>query len=264
MNTRLFSFFTLTALVLSSGKAATIILEGKYQNKNIYVQNSYGGSGVGFCTTEVRVNGNITTDEINSSAFEIDLSIYHFKMGDKVIIEIQHKDDCVPKVFNPEVLKPAPTFDMVAIKLNAAGLLQWSTRNENGSLPFVIEQFKWNKWIYVGEVRGDGNPGQHDYSFQITMHSGENKFRIKQAGLGSAPRYSSIVVGISAVTKVDYTLQKSTKTIVFSHETAFEVYDAYGSIVKKGYGASLDIANLPKGKYYLCYDNEVSEFDKKR
>lgn len=64
-------FFTAT-----SSFAGVVILEGQYQQKNIYVSNSIASAGVGFCTYEVRVNGNVTTDELNSSAFEIDLTMH--------------------------------------------------------------------------------------------------------------------------------------------------------------------------------------------
>ena len=51
------------AAFLSKGFAqgGVIILEGNYQGKNLYVQNPFGSGGVGFCVTEVLVNGNITT-----------------------------------------------------------------------------------------------------------------------------------------------------------------------------------------------------------
>src|SRR5437868_2524545 len=75
-----------------------IILEGNYQGKNLYVQNPYGSGGVGFCVTEVLVNGNIATDEIASSAFEIDFKPHKLVVGDKVEIKIKHKEDCKPKV----------------------------------------------------------------------------------------------------------------------------------------------------------------------
>ena len=71
--------------------AGTIILEGKYQSKNLYVQNGFAGSGVGFCTYEVKINGQVTTDEINSSAFEIDFSQFQIKPGTEVKVEIKHK-----------------------------------------------------------------------------------------------------------------------------------------------------------------------------
>ncbi|MGZ3932471.1 MAG: hypothetical protein ACXVP0_14325, partial [Bacteroidia bacterium] len=104
-------------IVNVSFSAATLVVEGKYQNKNLYVQNFFGGSGVGFCALEVKVNGNITTDEVNSSAFEIDLAALKLKYGDKVMVEIVHKDGCMPKVLNVEDLKPKPSFEVLTMNI---------------------------------------------------------------------------------------------------------------------------------------------------
>ena len=139
-----------------------------------------------------------------------------------------------------------------------------TTKNENGSIPYIIEQFKWNKWVYVGEVQGIGSPGNHDYSFQITAHSGENKFRVKQVGLGATPKVSAAIVWNFELEKPNYMLTKDHKQIQYSMNTDYEVYDAYGAIVKKGFGKETDIDNLVKGKYYLCFDNQVAEFNKKK
>ena len=103
----------------------------------------------------------------------------------------------------------------------------------------------------------------HDYSFQVLTHSGENKFRVKQTGLGVAAKYSNSVALNSMTDKPTFMFSKNKKAIQYSFETSFEVYDAFGTIVKKGFGNETNIENLPKGKYYLCFDNQVSEFDKK-
>lgn len=258
-----FSFLFLLAFVFNL-KSNVLVVEGNFQNKNIYVQNSFGVNGVGFCTTEIKVNGKITTDEVNSSAFEIDLSAMNFKLGQKVVIEINHRNDCVPVVLNAEVLKPRATFEVVNININADGILQWKTKSESGSLPYVIEQFKWNKWVTVGEVQGIGSPELHTYSFQIIAHSGENSFRIKQVGIGITPKVSSVVTLISKSDKTHYMITKNQRAIQYSSETNFELYDAFGSIVKKGFGKQTDLNNLVKGKYYLCYDNQVSEIKKRK
>lgn len=75
--------------------ARSIALEGHYQQRNIYVINTVASEGAGFCVYEVTVNGQISTDEINSQAFEVDLSIYGFKLGDAVSVIIKHKDGCI-------------------------------------------------------------------------------------------------------------------------------------------------------------------------
>lgn len=73
-------------LFLSHGFFGTIVIEGKYQNRNLDVKNSYAENGVGFCTYEVTINGKISTDEINSSAFEIDFSAFNILSGTPVIV----------------------------------------------------------------------------------------------------------------------------------------------------------------------------------
>src|ERR1700745_1336106 len=102
--------FAFLASGLAFGQGGVIILEGNYQGKNLYIQNPFGNGGVGFCVTEVLVNGNVTVDETQSSAFEIDFKPHNLKIGDKIEVKIKHKTDCKPKVLNPEVLKPKSTF----------------------------------------------------------------------------------------------------------------------------------------------------------
>jgi len=251
-------------VLVNTAQSATLVVEGKYQNKNLYVQNYFGGNGVGFCALEVKVNGNITTDEVNSSAFEIDLAALKLKYGDKVTVEIVHKDGCMPKVLNMEDLKPKPSFQVLTMNISSVGILKWTTKGEVGALPYIIEQFKWNKWVPIGEVNGAGTPESHEYEFQVTSHSGENKFRVKQVGLGSVPRYSDPVVLNSMAEKPKYEVAKDNRSIQFSYETAYEIYDIYGLVVKKGYGKDVKIENVPAGKYYMCYDNTMTEFSKRK
>ena len=260
---KIFFLLLLPLIFALNASGGILVIEGKYQNKNLYVQNGFSSSGVGFCTYEVTINGQVSTDELNSSAFEIDFSQFQLKSGAEVVVEIKHKDGCNPKILNPEALKSKATFDIISININKDGLLKWTSKNENGSLPFVIEQFKWNKWIYISEIKGVGTPENNSYSFQTTPHSGENKYRVKQVGFGTTSRYSESVAYISAIPKLSFASSHNSNDILFSSETMYEIYDYYGLIVKKGYGKQLNIANLPKGEYYLCYDNTTSNFKKK-
>ncbi len=255
---------SLSLISFSSAFAGIIVVEGKYQDKNLYVQNGYAGNGVGFCTYEVTINGKTSTDEVNSSAFEIDFPAFSIRPGTPVVVEIRHKDDCSPKVLNPEALKPKATFEVININIDKNGILNWSTKNEMGELPYIVEQFRWNKWIPVGEVKGQGQMDKNAYSFQTTSHSGENKFRVKQIGYGDLSKSSTNVTYVSASGQPTYTMGKSGTDIEFSAETMYEVFDEYGNVIKRGFGNKLDIANLLKGSYYLCYDNIMTDFVKKK
>src|SRR5687768_15815226 len=102
---QLFAFlFLVSSFTLSHG--GIMVVEGKYQNKNIYIQNAFTQIGVGYCVFAVYVNDRLTNDEINATAFEIDLAQLQFNYGQEVTIKILHKDGCNPPlVINPDALK---------------------------------------------------------------------------------------------------------------------------------------------------------------
>lgn len=254
----------LAALFTAPASAGVLVLEGHYQGKNIFVQNPFSEAGVGFCVFEITVNGLVATDEINSSAFEVDMNNFGLKTGDAVVVKIKHKDGCTPVVLNPEVLKPKSTFDIVKQSIASDGTYTWTTTNETGELPFIVEQKRWNKWVKVGEVPGVGKPGEHTYSFKVTPHTGENTFRVKQSDLTKRARLSENVAYVHNSTPITFSPAKPKDEIVFSGSTLFEVYDQYGNIVKRGYADKLDVSTLKKGVYYLNYDNKTGETFTKR
>jgi len=253
----------LTSVILTItmlAQAGIIVLEGHYQGKNVFIQNPYSAAGVGFCTYEVTVNDDISTDEINSSAFEIDLTAFNLKISDAVVIKIKHKDGCAPKVLNPEVLKPKSTFEISSIEVTGDGILKWNTTSESGQIPFVIVQKRWNKWVKVGEVEGQGSKDGNGYQFKITAHSGENMFRVKQTDHSGKPRYSESVRYTDPVaTEIFFEPKKAKSEIIFTGKTMYEIYDQYGNIVKRGYDEKIYVANMKKDMYYLNYDNKMGE-----
>lgn len=264
------TLFAVLSLLVSTASFANgvIVLEGNYQGKNLYIQNPFASSGVGYCVMEVRVNGNVTTDEVASSAFEIDFRNLLLKVGDKVEVKITHKDDCKPKVLNPEVLKPKSTFEIASMAIDPDMTLKWSTKGESGKLNYVIEQFRWNKWVKVGEVEGKGLADMNLYSFKVIPHYKKNQYRVKQVDYTGQPRYSKTVDYMSTTPEITFTPAKVSKLITFLNgetpiETMFEIYDQYGNIVKRGFASTIDAGNLPKGAYYLNYDNKMGEFIKK-
>ena len=262
----IFVFFILLSGFNNGTENSEIKLEGTYQGENIYIMNPFAQGGVGFCIYEVTVNGQVTTDELNSSAFEIDLSIYNFKHGDKVTIVIKYKKGCTPKVLNPEVLNPKSTFKIVKISVNRNGTLNWTTTGEKGKLPFFIQQFRWKKWINIAAVNGKGTPGLNNYSVKVSTHSGVNKFRVKQVDYTKRPRYSPEATFRNLAPPVTFSPgsgKKASTKITFSQETKYEIYDYYGRLVLKGTAKIADITKLKKGSYFLNYDNQTDTFEKK-
>jgi hypothetical protein len=245
-----------TALMLSiSALAEVVIVNGIYQGKDLYIKNPVTSSGIGFCIFEVVVNGNISSDEVNSPAFAIDLAVWKFKQGDPIEIVLRCKESCDVKIINPEAVYPTSTYEITDIKVEPNGLLTWETKNETAVLPYVIEQFKWNRWMKVGETNGTGNKADNHYAFQTNLTSGTNTFRIYQLD-HKGQRLSTEITVESATPQVSLKGNKISEVLEFSAETDYEVYSEYGTLIKAGRGQKVDTSKFYKGKYYVSYDNK--------
>ena len=261
----------LTALVLVScisiafAQNAKIEMEGVYQGRDLYVKNPFSEAGVGYCVFQVEVNGKVTSDETNSSAFAVDMEALGLKVGDPVTIVLKHRDTCRPTILNPESIKPLSTFDVVEISVTGNGKLTWTTKNERGKLPYIIEQYRWNKWVKAGEVMGVGTSDVHTYTFKLEPHSGLNKVRVKQVDHTGEARTSIAREFVNPrIPEVEFSPKKPTDKITFTHPTRYEIFDQYGNLIKADYGEQIDVSNLPTGEYYLNYDNSFGDtFTKK-
>jgi hypothetical protein len=261
---RLFNVLLICILTSYSASSEEMSISGIYQGENLFVMNPFAATGVGFCVYEVTVNGQITTDEINSSAFEIDLSVFQLKIGDKVTVIIKHKDGCMPKVLNAEVLLPKSTFKVLEIAYDRkTNSLNWTCSGEKGSLPYQVEQYKWKKWVNVATVDGKGNSGTNEYSAKVNTTSGMNKFRIKQIDFSKKPRYSQETTYRSLDAEVTFSPEKPKNEIIFSAITDYEIYDFYGRLVKKGRDTKVDISKFKKGDYFINWDDSMGQFSKK-
>jgi hypothetical protein len=260
-------FITLVAIGATGplfAQGETMIITGIYQGKDLYIKNPFGADGAGFCIYEVLVNDKLSRDEINSSAFAIDFNILDIAKGSPVEIALKHKSGCKPLVLNPESLKPQSTFDIVSISMEKTRL-QWTTEHESGPLPYIVEQFRWNKWVKIGEVQGVGGQGENRYAFEVTPHSGENKVRVKQIDHTGKPRISESVSFDGKAVKVSFEPKKVDDVITFSSTTRYEVFDKFGNLVRTGYGKTLDTQGLNKGDdYYINYDNTFGETFRKK
>lgn len=252
------SLIAFLSLFSIASQAEVLVLNGVYQGRDIYIKNPFSGDGVGFCVFEVLVNGKMTSDEVNSSAFAVDLSLFEMNIGDPVEIVIRSKADCQPKVINPGAIKPRSTFEITGIDVNNELDLNWTTTSESGALPFVIEQFKWNKWVKIGEVMGEGDEGPNDYLFRVKVTAGENDFRVRQTDT-EGTRTSSKVTIQSEKAPVEILNKKVFDVLEFAQETQYEVFDEFGLLTAQGFGSYVDLSDKSKGKYYVNYGAKFGE-----
>src|ERR1043165_4337337 len=56
------------------------------------------------------------------------------------------------------------TFEIQSFKISKDGMVSWTAKNESGSLPYILEQYIFDKWVAVGKVTGVGSPTPNSYS----------------------------------------------------------------------------------------------------
>lgn len=110
---------------------------------------------------------------------------------------------------NPEILLPKSSFRCTSISADKTGVIKWSTTDEAGSLDFIIEQYRWNRWVEVGQVKGKGTKQSNSYYFQITPHSGKNQLRVSQIDNTGEKRSSQSVFFNSGLSSLKCPLRRS-------------------------------------------------------
>jgi len=240
-------------------EAGVITIDGTNQGEPIYIQNPYLSSSNSFCISEVYVNDQKFT-EIKSSAFEIPLS--RFRIGQYVNIKIIHKDECKPKVLNPESLRSRSTFVNVSFKADEKRL-RWTTKNETNEEPLIIEKFRNSKWVEIGKVIGEGTGGYNNYEFDVNHNSGLNRYRIKQKDLGDKHRFSRLLEYNSNKEPITFYPKRVSTEIYLTEKTNYEIFNSFGSLEKKGEDSRIDVSDFEPGVYYLNIDNRTEKFLKK-
>ena len=261
-------FFLIVTLGNAFLSFADLSLEGHYQGKSLFVQNPLDEDGFGYCITRVTVNNKTISESVQKTAFEISFEEFNLKIGDPIFIVLEHGTGCKPKVLNPEVLLPKSTFEVKSMTCSEKGNLKWTTEKESGKLTFVIEHYRWNRWVVIGEISGKGKSGLNYYSISITPHSGENKIRVSQIDHSGKRRASAPAVFVNTKLGEPSFYPKRVKDIIkfsvngMAIETRYEIFDAYGNVVKKGVAKEIDCSKLKKGAYYINYDNKSEKFIK--
>jgi hypothetical protein len=122
--------------------------------------------------------------------------------------------------------------------------------------------------VDVGQVQGKGKSAEaNGYDFQVVAHSGLNTIRVIQIDHTGSKRTSKEVKFTSNLPEVKKSPIRVKDDIKFTAserpiETKYEIFDAYGNIVKKGFGSSVNCTTLVKGAYYINFDNKTEKFVK--
>lgn len=259
MKFRFLLFFILLPCIYTH--AAEITLSGVYQGKNIYVQNPFSGGGnKDFCTIDVFINNIKAHSNIHSSAYEIDLSTH--KLNEPIHLKIIHKEDCKPKILNPQVLKSTSSFNFNSASATSEHLI-WATKGEKPHGKMIVEHFVNNSWTVIKEIKGKESAVMCNYEIPVFHNSGINKFRIKYVEGDGQIFYSQVAEFNSPLPPVDFYPKRVSDKIFLTRDSDYEILDAYGNSKLKGRGKEIDVKVETSGIYYINTDNKTFKIFKK-
>ncbi len=121
---------------------------------------------------------------------------------------------------------------------------------------FFIQQFRWSTWKYLDTFQLKTN--ETTYKYQPYVHGGKNQYRIICGK--NKPRIAAFCCGEEA--NFDGVCHlgadpRLTKVVIW------EILNEYGKVIRSGKSNVIPTTGLPKGVYYLNYDNKMGEFIKK-
>lgn len=144
-------------------------------------------------------------------------------------------------------------------------VIYWTAKEDSVKFDYLIQQFKWNRWVTWDTIQSLNQKDSVKYSHKISkyIHSGQNQFRIKAVNVTPKLIISRTVIFKNKEFDVfelrGHFPYYQENPITFKVNTYYELYDKSGTKLKYGYGNSFDIKDLPKGIYYLNYDNKMTE-----
>jgi len=260
MNFRiLLVFFLLASNVTLSQE---LIIQGVFTGSNVYVVNPFTESDNTWSIESIFINDKACTGNIKSSAFEIDLVQMGFELGEALQFRIKYMDSIIPSIINQEAIQAISSFEIEKGFVDKEQFLNWQCTNEMGSLLFHIEQYRWDKWITIGQLKGIGTPALNHYKIKVPIHSGINKFRIHQIDHTDKIRYSEVIEYESSISPVFLVNKKVKSKLRFSTPTQFEIFDLFGNLIFDGFGKEVRFDDISSGKYYVNFDNTIGEFTK--
>ena len=145
-------------------------------------------------------------------------------------------------------------FDSVTI--NNDGLISWSLKSTDSMNDFIIQEFRWNKWLKIGPV---SNNALKNYAFKADSTCGLYGIRIQSAG---PEKLHSKSVPYPIKREIKSLCMLKSNSFAFTSKTKFEIYNENGDRLLEGCSdfVNWDTLNLSSGIYYYNYANVTEAF----
>lgn len=237
----------------------TLTYKGMNYGSELYFTNPLI-PGQGFSIQDVKVNGHNTYDELRSNTVAIHLGRTRAGYGDSVRIRVFYVQGYKPVFVNPGSLLPPDDFEITYARIRD-DVLKWRTEGEPGYKPFIIQQYRWDRWIEVEEIPVQDSISYGSYKYEVKPHYGKNRFRIvKINGQGEKVVSRECRISEYSKEKVKIIYNDVKDMLVLSSKTLYEIYDSDWELVRKGYGRYIDVSDMSPGEYHINFGNRNGLF----
>lgn len=251
-------FFLLSCLSVSAS-AAEMLVTGIYRGTNLYLENPKASTG-SFCISRILLNDQPVSYS-QTTAIEVDLSA--LKYLDPIVLKIYHADDCTPRVVNMSAIRTEQMFQFTKIDVNSQHLV-WETVGEKPESQFFILKYEHNEWVVESALDARGYDQQQLYELPARHHSGANKYRIRYMDITGKEFLSPEIDFTAEKETVQFYPRRASDFLYFTSPVKFKVLDQYGKELFSGEGKKADLKSLPRGLYYISFDNRTDSFFKKK
>jgi hypothetical protein len=255
--------FLIFALIQISSFAQidSLIASGRYYNANVFIYNPDIDNG--YSIQAITINGDTLKGNLSTNGIELDFSVLGLNEGSPIQIRIFYKSGAKPTIVNPEVLASNQNLRFSRPKF-IKGHLQWRLTGSLSDSPIYIEHFEWGEWRLAGEVDPLDTIRNKLYQYDIPSHSGVNRVRLFTFdGQHKKVESKELRYSVSKDMAVTLATTKIKDDVVFSRETHYELFDNNGILLKSGTDRYVNMRDLPKGLYWLNYDNFTIQIKKK-
>jgi len=240
--------------------AGEISIVGIYLGDNLEIHNPISNDGKNFCIQKVYVNESLIATDPKNNIYQIDLS--WIELDTPINIKIDHRDDAIPQILNPDAIIPANSFDFTELEIYEDSII-WKVGGLMYKPIFFIEKRINSSWKIIFSIEGNPENPYGRYSTDSRHNFGDNQYRIKCI-MESGKIYNSGVVNFSSAKQpVSFYPSRVNNKITMSREAYYEVLDIEGKILESGREKDILLAYLDPGLYYLIIDGRKEKFIKK-
>lgn len=154
-----------------------------------------------------------------------------------------------------------PIFLIADIYVTQNNDLIWLTEREAIDQEYLIQQYKWGRWVTVGTVPNQGSMEINQYRFKLLPHKGVNKYRVAMQNHDNTYRSSPTVIFYEETPPVEMKINRRKRVIKFSASTTWWLTDQFANSIAEGEGQEVSLNDLKRGRlYYICFDDHCTKF----